>query len=305
MAYNFGMRLLGVDIGGTKIAAGVIDSETGEVLLSERVPTRASEGGDSVLARAVALGRKLCAGQEIFGVGIGAAGQIDPALGVVVDATPILPGWTGQRLAETFEKELKVPARADNDVNALAAGEMRFGVGRGMGHVVFLALGTGVGGALVHGGKLVHGPQGQGTELGHLILYPEAPSTDFTTRGSLEQFCCGGAFKNHFVENGGDPNLTGPEIAKLVALATPAALSAARQVGEDLGLGLASLANLFGPEAFIVGGGLVDGLGEYLLEPARKVFAARTLSGLARTPILPAGLGPDAAVIGAACLILP
>jgi glucokinase len=299
------MRLLGVDIGGTKIAAGVIESETGEVLASERIATNASEGGEAVLTRAVELAVRLAEREgPVSGVGIGAAGQIDPVAGVVVDATPLLPGWAGQRLSEAFTRALGVPAFADNDVNALAAGELRFGAGRGFSHLVFLALGTGVGGALVHDGKLVHGPLGQGTELGHLILYPDAPSVDFTTRGSLEQFCCGRALKSHFVENGGDPNLDGPEIAKLVVLATPAALSAARQVGEDLGLGLASLANVFGPEAFLIGGGLIDGLGEYLLEPARKVYASRVLRAMATIPILPAGLGRDAAIVGAACLAL-
>lgn len=298
------MRFLGVDVGGTKIAAGVVDGETGEVLVSERIPTNATDGGNSVLARAIALAKKLQDEHgEIAGVGIGAAGQIDPVEGVVVDATPILPSWAGQKLTESFSRELGIPAAADNDVNALAAGEMRFGAGRNYSHVIFLALGTGVGGALVHAGKLVHGPRGQGTELGHLILYPEAPSVPYTTRGSLEQFCCGAALKGNFIENGGDPNLDGPEIAHLVTLATPAALSAARQVGEDLGLGLVSLANIYGPEAFLIGGGLIDGLGQYILEPARKVFMSRTLRSLAPTPILPAGLGRDAAIVGAACLI--
>ena len=215
---------------------------------------------------------------------------------------PFFPAGPGQRLADEFSRALGVPAFADNDVNALAAGELRFGAGRGFSHVVFLALGTGVGGALVHNGKLVHGPHGQGTELGHLIIYPDAPAYDLGTRGSLEQFCCGGALRESFIEAGGDPNLDGPEIARLAHLSTPAALSAARQVGESLGLGLASLANVYGPEVFLLGGGVIDGLGDFVLEPARKVFASRALPQLARTPILVAGLGADAAVVGAASL---
>ena len=98
--YNPGMRLLGVDIGGTKIAAGVIDGETGEVLARERIPTDAEEGGTAVLARAIELAKRLLdspviGGEGVIGVGIGAAGQIDPVEGIVVDATPILPGWPG------------------------------------------------------------------------------------------------------------------------------------------------------------------------------------------------------------------
>ena len=289
--------LLGVDIGGTKIAAGVIDAETGQVLHKGRIPTEAEKGGMSVLARTIELALSLPR-DGVTGVGIGAGGQIDPITGVVVNATEILPGWKGQRLKEAFEAALGLPASADNDANALAVGESRYGAGRHYRHLIYLALGTGVGGALVHDGKLIHGPRGAGGEPGHLILYPDAPPYANGTRGSLEQFTSGPAILTRF----GTPTLTGPELAALAHTGDTKALACLAAVGRDLGIGLATLANLYGPEAFLLGGGVIDGFGELLLAPARKELAQRGLPAVKETPILRASLGPDAPLIGAAAL---
>ena len=292
--------LLGIDIGGTKIAAGIIDAATGQVLHKARIPTEAENGGASVLQRAIELAQKLPRLAGVRGVGIGAGGQIDPLTGVVVNATEILPGWKGQRLKEAFESAFGLPAFADNDVNALAVGESRYGTGREFRHLIYLGLGTGVGGALVHDGKLVHGPRGAGSEPGHLVLYPDAPPYENGTRGCLEQFTSGPAILARF----GDPSLTGPDLAALAHAGFPKALATLAAVGRDLGIGLATLANIYGPEVFLLGGGVIDGFGELLLAPARAELLIRALPAVREIPLLRAGLGADAPLIGAAALAL-
>jgi glucokinase len=307
------MIVAGIDIGGTKIAGGVVDGDTGQVLARARIATDAHEGGAAVLARALALARSLLVSSESTGtggrqtlqaIGIGAGGQIDPQTGVVVDATEILPGWKGTRLSEGFAHAFDVPAFADNDVNALAAGESRFGAGRAYRHLAYLALGTGVGGALVHNGRLVHGPQGAGGELGHLIVDPSAPAYAFGTRGCLEQLTSGPALLRRYRDVGGDPALDGPAVARRAHTGDERALRIVAEVGRDLGIGLASLANVWGPEAFLLGGGVIEGFGPLLVDPARAELQARALPAVRQTPVLIAALGTDAAVIGAACLAL-
>lgn len=302
------MLLLGIDIGGTKIAGGLVDAAEGRVLLAERVPTRAEEGGAAVLARALALARALREGAAARGlaapvaVGVGAGGQIDPETGLVVSATDVLPGWAGTPLRAAFAEALALPVAVDNDVNALAVGEGRFGAGKGYGNLVFLALGTGVGGAILVGGRLHHGAHGAGGEVGHLVLVPDGLPCTCGGRGCLEQYASGPALRRTFRALGG-----GDEDADLAEQARrdpdgPAARAIAG-LGEWLGLGLASLVNVLDPDRVIVGGGLAA-LGDLLLDPARRVLEERALPALRRCPILPAALGSDASIIGAASLAL-
>jgi glucokinase len=298
--------LLGVDIGGTKIAAGLIDGESGVLLATKRTPTEAASGGERVLERAIELAGQLVSESAMIptAIGVGAGGQIDPIRGTVINATEILPGWKGQRLKDTFESAFSLPTSCDNDVNALAIGESHFGAGREFTHLAFLALGTGVGGALIHQNRLIHGPHGAGGELGHLILYPDAPEYLNGTRGCLEQFTSGPAIKERYVAAGGDANISGPELALLAWSGNALMLDTIHAVGTDLGIGLTTIANLYGPEAFIIGGGVIDGFGELILEPARSVLAERGLPAVKNTLIRVASLGPNAAVIGAASLAL-
>ena len=301
--------LLGVDIGGTKIAAGIV-SETGDLLLFERVSTNAHEGGPTVLARALRLAESVLAQGETQGierpraVGIGAGGQINER-GVVVSATDILPGWAGTRLADAFCETLDLFACADNDVHALAMGEQKWGAGKGGQNLVYLALGTGVGGAIISGGKLHRSQTGVSGEIGHLIIDPNGPLTNSGTRGCLEEYASGPALLRRFVQLGG--TVTGENPPPYAHLARqdvngPAA-RAVQETGEMLGIALVSLAHLFGPEKFIIGGG-VAALGELLFEPARRILQECALAPVKNTPVVVASLGPNASVIGAAALAL-
>lgn len=297
------MIVLGVDIGGTKIAAGIVDSETGAVLYSARTPTNAAEGGPGILARALAHAKQVveAANITIEAVGIGAGGQIDYRTGIVLSATDILPGWAGTRLAEAFTETFHVPAYADNDVNAFALGEHRFGAGRGATDAVFIALGTGVGGAIVTNSKLHRGKRGTGGELGHMLFW----NSTRVGWATIENFTSGNALYDYYRNGDGDKSVKdGKEVgARAIAGTDRIATGSVVFLGEYFGYCLASLANILDTEQFVIGGGLSD-LGDLLLEPARKIFAEHALPIFRDTPIVVAELGTNSSVVGAACVAL-
>ncbi|MBX9949321.1 MAG: ROK family protein [Candidatus Obscuribacterales bacterium] len=306
------MLCIGIDIGGTKIAGGIVGQD-GKVLARKEEPTPIKLGGTQILAAAIAVAKSLRAqtSESIDAVGIGAGGQIDAVQGLVFSATDVIPGWKGIRIAETFQKELGIPAAVDNDVNVLALGETRFGAARhcSNGTVVFLALGTGVGGALLTRGGIHHGAHWSGGEFGHILLSmdPGARRDTGGARGTLEAYCSGPGLVETWRELSGssDPLFTGHDVLK-DAHQNPsgAGRKAIQKTGEYLGFGLVSLANALDPDLIIIGGGLSD-IGDWLLEPARLVLKEHALPGPATCKVVCAELGSDAAIVGAASLVLP
>ncbi len=292
---------LGIDIGGTKIAAGLVTQE-GRVVQTDRRPTPLT-GGAAILDAALSLAQTLmeAAWEPVTAIGIGTGGQVDAERGVIVSATGLLPGWAGTPVKDAFERAFGLPCSVDNDVNALAAGEARFGAGRGLETVVYLALGTGVGGALLLGGRIHHGATWSGGEFGHLLLTtdPSAP------RKTLEDWASGPGLVQTYRELTGDGGeVTGEAVGEEAARDPegPAARAVTR-TGECLGFGLASLANALDPDLIVIGGGLLA-VGDALLDPARRVLRQYALPGPARCPVVPAALGAEAAVIGAASLAM-
>ena len=290
---------LGIDIGGTKIAGALVTSE-GRVTLSDRRPTPLT-GGGAILDMALALARALreASPDPISGSGLGTGGQVDTERGVIVSATDILPGWADTEVKASFEQAFGLPCSVDNDVNALAVGEARFGAGRGLPTVLYLALGTGVGGALLLRGRVHHGATWTGGEFGHLLLTTE----EAAPRKTLEDWASGPGLVQTYRElTGFDGEVTGEAVGEEAARdpGGPAARAVAR-TGECLGFGLAGLANVLDPDLIVIGGGLAA-LGDALLDPARAVLRRHALPGPARCPVVPAALGPEAAVIGAAAL---
>ncbi|MCW3060028.1 MAG: hypothetical protein JWQ02_1849 [Capsulimonas sp.] len=301
---------LGIDIGGTKIAGALVDAH-GLVLKLGARPTEAERGGAHVLQNAIALGQELLHDYDepIAGVGVGAGGQIDATGGIVVSATDLLPGWAGTEIGPAFAEAFGVPVAVDNDVNALAAGEAKFGAGRGLSTVVFLALGTGVGGALLLEGRVHHGAHWTGGEFGHILLTMDANARRDAggAQGTLEAYASGAGLVQTWREIAGDDeaSITGAEIGA-DAVQDPGGLGAAAiaQTGRYLGFGLVSLANALDPDAIVIGGGLA-GLGDLLLDPARAVLRERALPGPAQTSVMLASLGEHASTIGAAALVIP
>jgi glucokinase len=301
--------VIGIDIGGTKIAGGLVTS-AGQVISHRRIPTDSHLGGEHVLESSLNLASQLLgmADEPVLGIGVGAGGVIDSYRGIVLSASDILPGWAGTDIAGAFKSRFNLPSFADNDVNALAIGELTFGAAKGLESVVFLALGTGVGGAIVIDGKVHHGAHWSGGELGYLILDPSADARgEFGGRsGTLEAYCSGsGLFQTYVILAGPDDTITDGASIGARALADPDSLAAeaVRQTGRYLGLALVSIANMLDPEMIVIGGGL-SSLGDLLLDPARELLRERALPGPSKCPIVRASLGDHASIIGSASLAL-
>lgn len=304
------MNYIGVDIGGTKIAAGVVTAD-GELLTRYELPTPVADGGPAILQEAISAARVVWKTSEhpVAAVGVGAGGQIDPIHGLVFSATDVIPGWKGIKITEAFSEELGLPSFADNDVNVLALAESRFGAARFFPHgtVVFLALGTGVGGGLLIGGKLHHGAHFSGGEFGHILLSME-PNARIDTggaKGTLEAYCSGPGLVETWRElSGSCVEATGHDVYN-EARKNPGGLAAQaiHKTGEYLGYGLVSLANALDPDLIVIGGGLSE-IGDPLVRPAIKVLRENALPGPARCNVVTAQLGTDSAVIGAASLAM-
>src|ERR1700733_454920 len=303
---------IGIDIGGTKIAGAVVN-DAGQISNREEVPTPVKEGGPRILQDAIGLAQSIASasGKEIQAIGIGGGGQIDTIQGLIYSATDVLPGWKGLRITEAFTKALQLPAKVDNDVNVLALGESRFGAARAFatGTVVFLALGTGVGGALLCKGEVHHGAHWSGGEFGHILLTmePDARCDTGGARGTLEAYCSGPGLVQTWRELNGnsDAEMTGFDVVN-DAKSKPggAGHAAIVRTGEYLGYGLVSLANALDPDLIVIGGGLAQ-LGDSLLDPARRILKEHGLPGPSTTLVVTADLGADAAIIGAASLVIP
>jgi glucokinase len=302
------MFYLGVDIGGTKIAAGIVD-HYGKVHAEERVSTPVTEGGAAILQTAIQLSSRIISHTDlaITALGIGAGGQIDCTNGTVISATDLLPGWEGQEIVSSFSNEFNIPAYADNDVNALAAGEYRFGIAHEYNTIIFLAIGTGLGGALIIDKKLYHGAHWSGGEIGQMIVnFNDDARRDMAgTKGTFEAYVSGSGLVKTWQEIIGMPiEKTGIQIAEeaLQDSGSPGALAIAK-TGMYLGIGLVSLVSLIDPDLIVIGGGMAA-LGDILIDPARAVLAERALSGPSNCPVKTASLGASSSIIGAAAIAM-
>jgi glucokinase len=311
---------LGVDIGGTKVAAGVVD-ESGRVLDRER---RLTPGRDTVavidtIVDVVATLRARLGqtGEDVMAVGIGAAGFVDAERARVMFAPHL--AWRNEPLLDTVAGTLSLPVVVENDANAAAWAEYRFGAGRGETHLVCVTLGTGIGGGIVMDGAVQRGRWGVAGEFGHMVVVPEGRRCECGNRGCLEQYASGnvlGREARELAETGSPMTvplllraggrveaLLGPLLTEAAMDGDPVAVELFEDVGRWLGIGLANLAAALDPGTFVIGGGVSDA-GELLLRPARESFR-RTLTGRGFRPeprIVRAALGPEAGLVGAADL---
>lgn len=315
--------VLGLDVGGTKLAAGVLDAGAGtaELLAFEQAPARAQDGPDAMIERLVELGRKALAasqgeGDELVAVGVGCGGPLDPATGVV--AGPMnLPGWDrvplGERLAEAFGR----PVGVENDATAATLGESRFGAGRGVHDLVYLTISTGIGGGVISGGRLLRGASGNAGELGHLTIDVDGRRCACGRRGCLEAIASGTntAARAREAIEAGEPSVL-PELAGGVEAVTAATVVEGVRRGDALatriwretttaiGLGVADAINAFDPALVVLGGG-VAGAGELLLVPVRQVAREAALRAPGReVRIVATALGERLGVVGAAAVAL-
>lgn len=296
---------LGVDLGGTKIAAGLV-TPGGVVTRQRSAPTPAAEGPEAILQTIVDLATSLTAsapGVVIAGCGIGAAGVIDPVSRTVQFATSSLPGWAGTRLGAEIERRLGMPVATVNDVHAHAIGEAVHGAGRGERTVLVIAAGTGIGGALVIDGVLQAGRHGAAGHYGH-VPAAEAAGLSCTCGGTghLEVIASGPAILQAYLRRGGtEPGDTREIFARAEAgdaLAAEVIGVAATALGRSIG----GLINSVDPDLVIVGGGLAAA-GSRWWNTVESQARAEAMGLLAGCRIVPTSLGANSAIVGAASLI--
>jgi len=306
---------VGVDVGGTKVAAGVVD-EQGQVLARVRRATTATVPGaaEKVITDVVS---ELGASFPVEAVGVGAAGLVDETRSVVRFAPNL--GWREQPLRAQLERATGLPVVVENDANAAAWAEYRFGAARGRDDVVMLTVGTGIGGALVMGGRLHRGRYGLAGEVGHLVLDKDGRHCGCGRRGCWEQYASGNALlrtaRNRAAQDrerarvllsygdGTPEGVAGPHVTAAAEAGDPVAMETFEEVGYWLGRGMAELAAVLDPGSYVVGGGVSEA-GELLLAPARREFVAHLVGADVRplAEILPAALGNLAGLVGAADL---
>lgn len=297
--------VLAVDVGGTKLAAALVASD-GEIVRNARAATPASDG-ESIWTTLSALVDEVVGDVEPVGVGVGCGGPLRIATGEV---SPLnIPGWRDFPLAERLRRRFRgVPVRLRNDAIAMAVGEHWRGAGRKASSMVGIVVSTGVGGGLVIDGRVMNGATGNAGHIGHMTVDPSGPPCPCGNVGCLEAIARGPAVVAWALENGWVPTVEAPDGVALVADARSGddvAVAALRRAGEALGAAIASAAHLLELEVAVVGGGLAVGAGELIFGPAGEAFTRHAHMEFAtKCSIVPAELGSDAGVIGAAGLVL-
>ncbi|WFE67668.1 MULTISPECIES: ROK family glucokinase [Micromonospora] len=307
---------IGVDVGGTKVAGGVVD-DTGRVLVQARRDTPADDVGKTrdVI---IDLVTQLAAGHQVDAVGIGAAGWIDASRSTVLFAPNL--AWRDEPLRDYVSTATGLPVIVENDGNVAAWAEFRHGAAREADDsMVMFTIGTGVGGGIVLGGELVRGAHGIAAELGHMLTVPDGHQCGCGRLGCIEQYASGSALVRFARAGarqepqratalldlaGGDAEaITGPMVTTAAQAGDPISAEAFAQIGRWLGTSLADMAQILDPQVLVVGGGVVDA-GDLLLGPTRRSFtdALAQRSRLPVAEIRPAELGNSAGVIGAADL---
>jgi glucokinase len=304
---------IGVDLGGTKMLVGVVDMEQ-----HVHYTAREASTGQTEEELVAALEREINDAREarpdVLGVGLGVPCTIDRERGIAIQAVnlPI----DDVPLRDMMHDRVRMPVYLDNDANTAALAEHRFGAARGARDVVMLTIGTGIGGGLIIDGEVYRGSTGAAAELGHMVIDINGPKCQGScpSNGCLEAVASGTALarEGRAAAEGAPDSALGKTLAEgteiLGKTVTEAALAGDRVAGEvveligtRLGVGLASLANIFNPDVIVIGGGVLAA-GDLLLEPARAELRRRALRPMDETVVAPAELGPDAGMIGAAAM---
>ncbi len=319
--------ILGLDFGGTKLAAGLVDPASGAVLARARCPTPVSGGSAASIAAMLGLARDLLSEHgaehrdhplpsilhhQLLGVGVSFGGPVE-ADGRTVRLSMHVPGWEGLALAELLERELGVPAALANDGDAAALAEYRFGAGRGVRHMIYLTVSTGIGGGVIVGGRLHRGERAWAGEVGHMVLKPDGPPCPCGRNGCLELLASGLSVAREararlrlaapgasVLQSLPPEQLTARDVVEAAARGDGLARAVWDEAMEWLGIGVASAANLLNPGRVVLGGGLT-GAGALLFEPVRRVAVRRVLDPALE--IVPAALGDDVGVLGGAALL--
>ena len=310
------VNAIGIDIGGTKVLGGVVTG-TGEILATARRDTP-REGGRALTEAIANVANELAQQYPVDSIGVSAAGFISSDRQTML-ATPNISNWNGVNLVAELTEILHKKIVLENDANAAAWGEFKFGAGRGRNDLMMLTLGTGVGGGLILGGSVFRGAFGIGAELGHIRLVPDGQLCGCGIRGCLEQYASGLALLRHAREaidaspllarnlldrgDGTIEGLKGNHITEAAREGDPVAIAAFNTMATYLGAGIASLCAVIDPSCVVLGGGVIDA-GELFLGPTRDA-ALRLIPFSGKHPypeIVAAVLGNHAGLVGVADL---
>jgi glucokinase len=307
---------LGVDLGGTNLRAAAVTA-SGEIVFETHRPTLATEGVDAVIDR-IALAIREAAdtagvGQDVP-VGVAAPGPLDPRTGVVYFA-PNLPGWRDVQLRDRVQERAGRRVIIGNDANAAALGEYIFGAGRGSENMIYVGIGTGVGGGVIAEGRLIDGIRGMGGELGHVSVDLDGPRCTCGSPGCIEAYCSAWSITHEArllvssgrggaIQAAAPEGKIGPRAVGLAAAnGDPAALALLDRAGTALGAGLANFINIFNPEIIVLGGGVAE-IGDPLLEPVRRAIDTFAMPVMRESvQLVPSSLGLKTGIYGSAALV--
>ncbi len=287
-----------IDIGGTKIAAALVDSE-GRIISQAERPTESQRGFPDGLARTVALLRDLIreTGAKLGGIGIGCTGPVDPFTGIL-GTVDLLPGWQGGALVDGLAEAFQVPVAMENDADAAGLAEAVWGAGRGKRRFLYVTVGTGIGVSIILDGVLYRGVDGSHPEIGHQVIDASGPLCYCGAHGCWESLASGPAVAVWAKTRMGD--LTTEQICRKAESGDPAALEVMERQGYYLGLGLANLVTIFCPDMIALGGGVMKS-GHLFLDRARQVVRQIcTLVPADKAELAIAKLGADTPLVGAA-----
>jgi glucokinase len=320
------MAIGAVDIGGTKIAAAAV-SERGAVLAREEMPTSSAETFGAAMPFDAAM-ESVCrmlervrstADVQFSGIGIGCTGPVDP-IGGEVGEVEFLPGWKGRNPVTRLAQRFQVDVAMENDADAAALGEARWGAGRGKNSLVCVTVGTGIGGGIVLDGKLYRGVGGAHPEIGHHVIDSSGPECFCGASGCWEVLAAGPAIVKRFLlersRDGGDHDRDGGDhdaaaraplsaraICDLARSGDPTAVGVIAQEGRYLGLGIANLISLFIPELIVLSGSVLESADLFLPEIQKTIHHHCGLVPAGKVELALASLGRDAPLIGAAAIL--
>lgn len=294
-----------VDIGGTKIAVGIVDAK-GRVLTRSQVPTNAEAGYRSAIDSIRQLLRQAeqKSGHKITGIGIGSTGPVYPLTGEIGDVN-FFPNWKGENPVRDLERSFSVKVAIENDADAAALGEAGWGAGHDKTRLIYVTVGTGIGVGLIFDGKVYRGVDYSHPEIGHHLIDPSGPSCYCGFNGCWESLATGPAMENWMAENAPPDyphrsNLTAKRICELARTGDALAQRAVEREARYLGLGLANLVTLYVPDVIVLGGSVMNS-SDLFLDTIRKIIAASCrFVPYERTELALASLGEDANLIGAA-----
>lgn len=308
--------IVGVDVGGSKINAVLADTN-GNIEARSSADTLADEGPDAVIGRIIECIRQVTSGVDIAGIGIGVAGAHDAERGAVA-FSPNMPGWHNIPLRDIIHREFGLPTYLQNDCTLAALGEHRFGAGVGVDNLVYVGLGTGIGGGIIADGQVYTGTSGAGGEIGHMIIDVNGSLCKCRSYGCWENYASGRAIAQEAVRQmeAGVPTAirryAGGDVNKVTAQTVFLAAQDGDYIANELishtayyvGIGLVNLVNIFNPDLILIGGGLSN-MGSLLLDPAIRVVQERAFEISAEAVRIElAQLGDDAGALGAVALVL-